>query len=65
MPYKSNADLPASVSAHLPEHAQTIFREAFNNAHQKYPTEAQAFKVAWTAVERSYTKDKEGKWVKK
>jgi cation transport regulator len=32
MPYASDDDLPARVSDHLPEHAQDIFREAFNNA---------------------------------
>ena len=26
MPYASNADLPASVKSHLPEHAQDISR---------------------------------------
>src|ERR1700734_4258049 len=30
MPYDVNADLPPSVRSHLPEHAQDIFREAFN-----------------------------------
>ena len=33
MPYPTNADLPASVRAHLPEHAQDIYREAFNHAY--------------------------------
>ena len=33
MPYAVNADLPPSVRSHLPEHAQDIFREAFNHAH--------------------------------
>ncbi|WP_422316854.1 ChaB family protein, partial [Roseiarcus sp.] len=33
MPYDVNADLPPSVRSHLPEHAQDIFREAFNHAH--------------------------------
>ena len=32
MPYRSNSDLPASVQAHLPPHAQDICREAFNHA---------------------------------
>jgi cation transport regulator len=30
MPYRSNSDLPASVQAHLPPHAQDIYRKAFN-----------------------------------
>ena len=33
MPYDVNADLPPAVRSHLPEHAQTIFREAFNHAY--------------------------------
>jgi ChaB len=32
MPYPTNADLPPSVRSHLPEHAQEIYREAFNHA---------------------------------
>jgi hypothetical protein len=33
VPYDVNADLPPSVRSHLPEHAQDIFREAFNHAY--------------------------------
>lgn len=65
MPYASNADLPESISSHLPQHAQTIFRKAFNNAYEQYPTEQQAFKVAWAAVKREYEKNEQGVWVKK
>jgi cation transport regulator len=36
MPYASNDDLPARVRNHLPEHAQDIFREVFNNAWRTY-----------------------------
>jgi len=46
MPYTTNADLPPAVSKHLPEHAQNIFRKAFNRALDEYGTEEQAFKVA-------------------
>ena len=31
-PYETNKDLPDSVKKHLPEHAQDIYREAFNNS---------------------------------
>jgi cation transport regulator len=31
MPYATNADLPPSVKRRLPEHAQDIYREAFNH----------------------------------
>ena len=36
MPYAQNADLPPAVRDHLPEHAQDIFRAAFNNAWTLY-----------------------------
>jgi cation transport regulator len=32
MPYRTNSDPPASVQAHLPPHAQDIYRKAFNHA---------------------------------
>jgi cation transport regulator len=61
MPYDSNTDLPASVRNHLPEHAQEIFREAFNHAfadHAGEPRqEERAFRIAWAAVKRQYVKD--------
>lgn len=58
MPYASNDDLPPAVRDHLPEHAQDIFREAFNHAWQQHgDDESRAFRIAWSAVKRSYTKD--------
>lgn len=45
MPYSIYADLPPSVRAHLPEHAQDIFREAFNHAqaaHANDPRQEEA-----------------------
>jgi ChaB protein len=33
MPYATNVELPASVRNHLPDHAQDIYREAFNHAY--------------------------------
>jgi cation transport regulator len=32
MPYQTNAELPESVKRHLPDHAQDIYRAAFNHA---------------------------------
>jgi cation transport regulator len=32
VPYAQNAELPKSIRNDLPEHAQTIYREAFNHA---------------------------------
>lgn len=66
MPYTTNKDLPDSVFKHLPAAAQTIFRKAFNAAYHEYPTEEQAFKVAWAAVKKAgYKKGTGDKWIKK
>ncbi|MGB8367559.1 MAG: ChaB family protein [Candidatus Babeliales bacterium] len=65
MPYSSNDDLPGAVKNHLPDHAQSIYLKAFNNAEKQYNNESSAHKVAWAAVEKEYKKNKEGKWVKK
>ena len=68
MPYSQNTELPESVRDHLPDHAQTIFREAFNNAfaaHSAEPDcEQRAFRIAWSAVKRSYEK-RDGKWLRR
>ena len=60
MPYATNVDLPVSVSAHLPPHAQDIYREAFNHAYAAHAGEARqeeaAHRIAWAAVKRSYVK---------
>ncbi|MGD0026767.1 MAG: ChaB family protein [Xanthobacteraceae bacterium] len=66
MPYQTNADLPAAVRGHLPEHAQSIYREAFNHAHAAHAgdvrQEEAAHRIAWAAVKRSYVKVGES-WV--
>jgi cation transport regulator len=58
MPYRVNADLPPSVRGHLPEHAQDIYREAFNHAfaaHAGDPRQEEAaHRIAWAAVKRRY-----------
>lgn len=62
MPYASIEDLPSSVRAHLPWHAQEIYLAAFNNAWTEYQDrEAQrreetAHRVGWAAVKRKYQK---------
>jgi len=67
MPYDSTQDLPDSVRDNLPQHAQEIFRAAFNNAWDEYGhDEPRAFRVAWGAVQQEYRKDsKTGKWEKR
>jgi cation transport regulator len=60
VPYPTIADLPPAIRRHLPEHAQEIYRGAFNHAWQGYAThadrEATAHRVAWGAVKRRYRK---------
>ena len=72
MPYNSNADLPKAVQNVLPDHAQDIYREAFNNAYDQYKSpesrrddsdrEETAHRVAWSAVKESYHKEADDKW---
>ena len=73
--YKSNSDLPDRVKDNLPDHAQDIYRAAFNSAWDQYdePEERQegrtqeetAHAVAWSAVENKYEKNDNGAWVEK
>jgi cation transport regulator len=60
MPYRSNADLPTSVRSHLPQHAQDIYRAAFNSSfasHMHDPRQEEiAHRTAWAAVKKSYIK---------
>lgn len=59
--------MPESVRDNLPEHAQEIYKEAFNSAWEQYDQpeerrgvasrEETAHKVAWAAVKNVYEKD--------
>lgn len=72
MPYDANQDLPDGVKNHLSSHAQTIYREAFNRAWDKYrhplnrqkgrTREETARRVAWAAVKEKYEKQGD-RWV--
>lgn len=66
MPYSTNEDLPLSVRTHLPPHAQDIYREAFNHAHERYneADEGRIHRIAWAAVKRVYEKIA-GQWVRR
>lgn len=74
MQYKYNKDLPEFVQNHLPESAQDIFREAYNNAFEEYrgpkqhriheSREDTAYKAAWAAVKEKYVQENE-KWVRR
>ena len=62
MPYATNEDLPLPLRAHLPPHAQDIYRSAFNGAWITYrdrspkAREEIAHRVAWAAVKHKYRK---------
>ena len=60
MPYKANSDLPEAVRDHLPDHAQDIYRAAFNSSYAGFAGQAErdrrAHMVAWAAVKRTYYK---------
>jgi len=72
MPYNNKTDLPDSVRSVLPDHAQDIYKEAFNSAYEEYkdPTkrrdsadrEEVAHRVAWNAVKQKYQKGDDNKW---
>jgi cation transport regulator len=66
MPYPTNFDLPAPARRVLPDHAQDIYREAFNHAFAAYAAfpggEERAPRIAWAAVKRSCCKV-DGAWV--
>jgi len=66
LPYQSNKDLPARVREGMPEHAQSIFRNVFNNVmNQDGTEESSAFAQAYGALENvGYKQNTEGKWVK-
>jgi cation transport regulator len=76
MPYEQLKDLPDNVRDNLPEHAQEIYRAAFNSVWEQYDEpeerrgdasrEETAHRVAWAAVKRVYEKDEQnGEWRKK
>ena len=68
MPYSVNEDLPIPIQRHLPDHAQDIYRAAFNHAYAAHlndpPREEAAHRIAWAAVKRSYVKVGES-WIAK
>ena len=67
MAYASNEELPERVRRSLPNHAQDIYRAAFNDAYARYGAdrEAIAHRVAWAAVKRRYVQRTAGFWVER
>ena len=68
MPYASNASLPDGIRHTLPQHAQEIYRAAFNNSFASYKNSVRreeiAHRVAWAAVKKRYVK-RGGVWVER
>lgn len=72
MPYDSISSLPDSVRDNLPKHAQEIYKEAFNNAWDRYQDpdkrrgdtsrEEASHRTAWAAVKQEYHQDDDGAW---
>lgn len=68
MPYLTVEDLPVPIQAHLPLHAQEIYRGALNSAWTQYADrspeqrESTAHRVAWAAVKRKYEKSGD-RWI--
>lgn len=75
MPYDKNSSLPEAVTKVLPDHAQDIYREAYNSAYDQYKDpddrrgeanrEETAHRVAWSAVKQKYQKGDDAKWHQK
>ena len=68
MQYDKKQDLPEGVRNNLPDHAQDIYKSAYNSAHEDHKdeedTESTAHRIAWSAVKQSYEKTG-GSWHKK
>ena len=63
MPYANRSELPEPVKDHLPDHAQDIYKEAFNSAFEQYgQDESRAHAVAWASVKKDYHKGEDGDW---
>lgn len=73
--YESKADLPESLRYDLPEEAQDIYLEAYNEAWENYDPEREsgetgresvAARKAWATVKRDFVKDEEsGNWYRR
>ena len=51
----SKEDLPGTLKR-SPKHAQAIYRETLDSAHEQYDSEEQAHRTAFAAVKHSYEK---------
>jgi cation transport regulator len=70
MTYQTVAELPTSIRDELPEHAQEIYRAAYNLTieehraadHDEHDLQAIADQAAWQRVQMEYERDETGKW---
>lgn len=63
MPYKTTAELPASVKDHLPAKAQRMFMHVVNTQEERGLSTERAFASAWAQIKEHYTKDPDtGQW---
>jgi cation transport regulator len=70
MSYQSKEELPETLRKTMPEEAQTVYVNAYNEALKgDLPTaggqlsnESAAHAVAWQAVELEFEKSADGKW---
>jgi cation transport regulator len=67
MPYAATTELPPPIRKYLPQHAQEIYRAAFNEAYDHYGAahEDTAHRIAWAAVKRHYVRRGTGIWVRR
>ncbi len=75
MTYKTTNDLPDTIRQALPEEAQKIYLEAYNQSWENYEEEiepgeqdreAVAHRDGWAAVKHEFVQDeKKGKWYRK
>ncbi|HSX27746.1 MAG TPA: ChaB family protein [Patescibacteria group bacterium] len=74
MLYKTNSDLPEAVQNKLPEDAQTIYRETYNDTWDNYAEQSDdvlgsrdetSHRMAWAGVKRAYGRTENGKWIRK
>ena len=63
-PYDNVSQLPNAVKDHLPKAAQNVFMRVVNEALKEGKSDADAFKLAWGVVKKSFKKVGD-KWVKK
>lgn len=63
MPYKTIAELPASVKDHLPTKAPRMFMHVVNTQEERGLSTERAFASAWSQIKEHYTKDPDtGQW---